>query len=200
MGRKKAGKQDLGPEKKGKKKWIVFGVIAFLVVAAAVGGNNKQDEQGGQKAEPPTASAEHTTSPTEQPVEDTTEQPAEEVAEAEGSEYKLEHGELVSAITNEIDGRSVLVVKAKISSSYNNTATVDQNYYNVADLIQSQGCDSFDEIQYWAVADMSDGSEQKVVAFTIDADLIQKIAAGQVVTNKLGDYVTDLYILPSLTK
>ena len=190
MERKEIERQMADSKKKGKKKWIVIGLIAFLIVATVIGGNKKQ---GSQTTEP-------ATSPTKHPAEEAKEQPVEDDIEVEGGEYKLEHGQLISVITNEIEGQSVLIIKAKISSSYNNTATVNQNYYNVADLIQSQGCAVFDEIQYWAVADMSDGTEQKVVAFTVDADLIQKIANGQVVTNKLGDYVADLYILPSLMK
>lgn len=178
-------------EKKGKKKWIIIGVVAVLVLAAAVGGN----KGGDQSAEP--SSSEPSTQASA-PAE--TEPPAVEETEPEGDAYTLEHGELVSAIQNEIDGRSVLVVKAKISSSYNNAATVDQNYYNVEDLIQNQGCAEFDEIQYWAVADMSDGSEQKVVSFTISGELIKSIFDKSVVANQLGDYVEDLYIHASLAE
>ena len=76
--------------------------------------------------------------------------------------------------------------------------TIDQNYHNVEDLIKNQGCDKFDEIQYWAVADMTDGSESKVISFTVDSDLIQKIKTSAVVAIQMGDYVSDLYILPSL--
>lgn len=194
MSRKRAGQQAELPKKKGKKKWIVIAVVVVVLLAAVIGGGDKDPADSTGSPEP---SAPAATEPVEQATEGSSE------SEPDGSvaaEYTLEHGELVSAITNEIDGRSVLVIKAKISSSYNNTATVDQNYYNVADLIQTQGCDVFDELQYWAVADMSDGSEQKVVSFTVDADLIQKIAAGEVVENQLGDFVTDLYILPSLAE
>ena len=104
------------------------------------------------------------------------------------------YGELLDV--NENDG--VLVVKAKIEPSYNNKATIDQNYFNVDDLIQSQGCDKFDEIQYWAVADMTDGSEQKVISFTVDKALIDQIAGGDFPANTMGDYVTDLWIHQSL--
>lgn len=189
MGKKQTGQQAAAPKKKGKKKWIVIAVVVVIILAAAIGGGDKDP-----------ADSRNTSDPSGTVTSDPVEKPTESAGESEAAAYTLEHGELVSAITNEIDGQSVLVIKAKISSSYNNEATVDQNYYNVADLIQSQGCDVFDELQYWAVADMSDGSEQKVVSFTVDADLIQKIAAGEVVENQLGDYVTDLYILPSLAE
>lgn len=172
-------------QKKGKKKWIVIGVVAFLVVAAAVGGGKEQkDEKPGS-----TPSTNQTEVPASDPVD-----------QADEREYTLEHGELVSAVENEIDGRNVLVIKAKISSSYSNKATVDQNYYNVEDLVKNQGGADFDEIQYWAVADMSNGKEEKVVSFTVDAALIQKIAEGSVVANKLGDQVADLFIHSSLAE
>lgn len=194
MGKKQTGQQAAAPKKKGKKKWIVIAVVVVIILAAAIGGGDKDPADSGSASDP-------SGTVTSDPVEKSTESTGESTGgESEAAAYTLEHGELVSAITNEIDGQSVLVIKAKISSSYNNEATVDQNYYNVADLIQSQVCDVFDELQYWAVADMSDGSEQKVVSFTVDADLIQKIAAGEVVENQLGDYVTDLYILPSLAE
>ena len=114
------------------------------------------------------------------------------------SGYSLQFGDLLSTIENNIDGKNVIVVKAKITSSLTNKMTIDQNYHNVEDLIKNQGCDKFDEIQYWAVADMTDGSESKVISFTVDSDLIQKIKTSAVVTIQMGDYVSDLYILPSL--
>ena len=112
--------------------------------------------------------------------------------------YTLSHGELLDANVDE--STNTLVIKAKIKPSYNNQATIDQNYYNVADLIQKQGCSKFDEIQYWAVADMESGQESKVVSFTLDKQVIDGIADGNIVTNQLGDYVSNLYILPSLKK
>lgn len=107
---------------------------------------------------------------------------------------KIQHGELLDARV--VD--TALIVKAKISSSYSNKATVDQNYYNVCNIVQKQGGDVFDEIQYWAVADMSDGSEGKVISFTVGRDLIERVAAGNFADNTLGDYLEDLWILPSL--
>ena len=191
---KKTEQQGEKPKKKGRKKWIVIGVVVFLILAAAIGGGG--GDSGQRSADPGTTEA--PSSQAETQAADVETEPADE-PDAEAS-YTLEHGELASAIENEIDGRRVLVVKAKISSSYNNTATVDQNYFNVEDLVQNQGCADFDEIQYWAVADMSDGSEQKVVSFTVGAELIQKIADGSAVANKLGEQVADLYIHPSLSE
>ena len=185
--KKIANAQDTS-KKKGKKKWIIIGGILVVLIVAVAAGNNGDDTQNSSSV--PDSSAESIAT-----AENTTEFETESVVQPS---YALEHGELMSVITNEIDGKNVIVVKAKITPSYNNKATVDQNYYNVESLIREQGCDSFDELQYWAVATMTDGSEQKVVAFTISSSLIKMIVDGSVPANQLGDYVDDLYILPSL--
>lgn len=159
---------------KSRKKWWIVSVVVLVVLIGAVGCGGSGDEPADQEA--PAA----------------TEEQAAGQDEAAG--YSLEYGELLDV--NENDG--VMVVKAKIEPKTSNKLTIDQNYYNVDDLIQSQGCDKFDEIQYWAVADMTDGSEQKVISFTVDKALIGQIAGGNFPTNTMGDYVTDLWIHQSL--
>ena len=109
-------------------------------------------------------------------------------------EASLLHGELLSVTEN----GDIAVVKAKITSSYNNEATVTQNYFNVVDLINKQGFDKYSEIQYWAVADMNNGEEEKVISFTVPADLIEKIKNKKVIDNQLGSYVQELWVHQSL--
>lgn len=75
---------------------------------------------------------------------------------------------------------------------------VNQNYYTVVNFIKDGGGDQYDEIQYWAVADMQDGSESKVISFTVSKDLIEKIKDGTVLPTKMGDCVDELWLLPSL--
>lgn len=110
------------------------------------------------------------------------------------STLKLTHGQLVDATIN----GNILVIKAKIEPSYSNKATIDQNYFNVTDLVQDQGADVFREIQYWAVADMTNGSEGKVIQFTCKRDLIKHIKEDGLLGGMIADYVEDLWILPSL--
>ena len=110
------------------------------------------------------------------------------------SALKLNTGDLQEANIN----GTTLIVKAKIEPSFSNKATIDQNYYNVADLIKNQDCDVFSEVQYWAVADMQSGDEGKVISFDVPKELIGKIKEGSVVDNQLGDYVENLWVLPSL--
>ena len=109
-------------------------------------------------------------------------------------DLKLAHGDLLSVMQNE---RNV-VVKAKIKSNMTNQMTIDQNYYSVTDLIKNHGFNTCDELQYWAVADMTSGDESKVISFTVDKDTIDKVYSGNILDNKLGEYVSDLWILPSL--
>lgn len=112
------------------------------------------------------------------------------------SDGGLKYGELLELNDNR-ETNGVVVVKAKIAPSSTNDLTVAQNYHNAVDLIANQGFADC-ELQYWAVADMSDGSEGKVISFTVPADIVEKVASGDVVATQLPDLVSDLWILPSL--
>jgi len=127
---------------------------------------------------------------------DATSSESPEQEPTDGEESGLKYGELVS-INDNRDSNGVVVVKAKITANLTNSLTVSQNYHNVVDLIQNQGYDDC-ELQYWAVADMSSGSEDKVVSFTVPKDLVSQIAAGDIAATQLGDLVEDFYIHPSL--
>ncbi|EJT5930524.1 hypothetical protein OEG88_06135 [Clostridium perfringens] len=113
---------------------------------------------------------------------------------SEGNISKLKYGELLDVNIND----KILIIKAKISPSYNNKATIKQNGFNVEDIILNQGGDLFDEIQYWAVADMTNGDESKVISFTLTKDQINAVKNKQLLGNKLVDQANDVWILPSL--
>lgn len=106
----------------------------------------------------------------------------------------LKFGKLLDA---NVSG-STLIIKAKIESSYSNHSTISQNFFNVEDVIINKNGHIYNEIQYWAVADMMDGSESKVVAFTINKEVINMIKDKKIPVNQLDKYATDVYILPSL--
>lgn len=106
----------------------------------------------------------------------------------------LKFGKLLDA---NVSG-STLIIKAKIESSYSNHTTISQNFFNVEDVIINKNGHIYNEIQYWAVADMMDGSESKVVAFTINKEVINMIKDKKIPVNQLDKYATDVYILPSL--
>ncbi len=107
----------------------------------------------------------------------------------------LKNGDLVSV---DYGGDGIIVVKGKIQCLFTNDQTVKQNYFSVCDLIKNWGFDSCQELQYWAVSDMSNGEENKVISFTLDRATIEGVANENIIENQLGDYVSDLYIHPSL--
>lgn len=111
------------------------------------------------------------------------------------SNYKALHGKLLDA--NKLG--KTLTVKFKIEPSLSKKLTISENGLNVQDLIVNQGADQFDTISYWAVADMQDGTESKVITFTLNKELIglienKQIASGSSIINK----AEKVWILPSL--
>lgn len=114
--------------------------------------------------------------------------------EVDSMDYSLPNGELLDTKLN----NNTLIIKAKISPKSTNEKTINQNYSNIVDLVTNQGCDKYDAIEYWAVADMSDGSESKVISFTVPDYTIDNIAIGTVTADNMGSYVDDLYLHESL--
>ena len=108
---------------------------------------------------------------------------------------RLRHGKLLDTTVN----GSTLVIKAKIEPSLSDEMTINQNYYNVCDIIRNQGGDQYSTISYWAVADMTSGEEAKVISFDVPASVIARVAKEDFPDNTLGDLVDDLWIHPSLT-
>ncbi|CEH34697.1 hypothetical protein [Romboutsia lituseburensis] len=108
--------------------------------------------------------------------------------------FTIKHGEFLSSNITE----DILVIKTKIEPNLNNKLTISQNEFNVEDIIKNQGGDQFNEIQYWAVADMEDGSESKVISFTLDKNLIDSVKSGNTPANQIIDKSSDVWVLPSL--
>lgn len=112
------------------------------------------------------------------------------------SSYKAKFGQILEA--NQLGNN--LTIKFKIEPSSSNKLTIDKNGFNVEDLITNQGCDQFDQINYWAVADMTDGSESKVISYTLNKDLIQKIKDKKVFGQQIASMADSVWILPTLKK
>lgn len=91
-----------------------------------------------------------------------------------------------------------VVIKAKIKPGVDKESTIRKNYHNVCDLITKNGFDACSEIQYWAVADMTNGEESKVIQFTVDKNTIENIKNEKIFATQLEDYVDGLFIHPSL--
>ena len=119
---------------------------------------------------------------------------AAENGASDTSEIQLHYGDLLSTTVN----GTTIVLKAKITSSLTKKMTVASCFYDVYDAVKNYGLDQYDELQYWAVADMTDGSEQKVISFTVSHDTLEKIANGAIVEGQLQSYSTDVWLSPAL--
>lgn len=106
----------------------------------------------------------------------------------------IAYGELLS-VTDGRNANGTISVRVKIDSNLTNKMTIDQNYYNVVDLIANKGYDNC-ELRYFAVMDRTDGSEGKIMSFTVPSSIVDKIAKGKIVAIQLPDYVTDSWIHP----
>lgn len=113
---------------------------------------------------------------------------------ADVANLELNYNELLDVTTN----GGTIVIKAKVSPSWNNNLTVKGCGFDVYEAIQDYGLDQYDEIQYWGVADMTDGTEQKVISFTVPKDLIEKIANGSVLENQVVQNASDVWVHQSL--
>lgn len=165
-----------------KKTIIIIAVVVCLIIFGGIviaGASGLLDEE--------------TTTAPSQTTESTSNESTEETTKGKDILY----GELLDVVDN-YDIDKTVVIKAKIKPSYKNKATIEQNYYNIADFIRNKGYDKYSEIQYWAVADMDDGSEQKVISFTLNSETIQKIHNNEIVDNQIGTYAEDLWVHPSL--
>lgn len=93
---------------------------------------------------------------------------------------------------------TTVIVKMKIKPQLTNKLTINQNYMNACNIIRAIGDQGVESLDYWAVADMTSGSESKAVSFTVPGNVIKRVATTDFPDITLGDYVTDLWILPSL--
>ena len=108
----------------------------------------------------------------------------------------LKYGNLLDMYIN--DSGSLAVLKVKIDYASDKTATINQNYANIENFVLNHAGSIYDEIQYWAVADLPNGSEEKVISFTVSKDLIDSIADKSISGNDIGNYVDDLWLYSDL--
>lgn len=178
-------------------------LVLFIVGGSSMSGSSKNDsgkEKTASATPEPAPTSETRTGPKKKPMSpsvldtETSAETQSEPQETASAGYSIMFGDLLDANpSGGVDGNT-LVIKAKIHSQITNKQTINQNYHNVEDIIKNQGGDQFNCIDYWAVADMSDGSEQKVVAFTLNSNVIQGVANGNIVAIEFEDYVDDLFI------
>lgn len=102
---------------------------------------------------------------------------------------KLHYGELVDLTQN----GSTVVVKARFTSHLSRQSFIDQNFFNIGDLVHKNGFNTCEEIQYWAVYQQGD-SEEKVISFTVDKTTIAALFNDQIVPEQLIDLSKDFWI------
>lgn len=182
-------------------KYSGLGLLCLIVVIAILQGlgiiQPKEKETPAMTTVQPTTTVQQKTTEVVTTVGESTEKESflEDFNDSDQISYNVTNGVLVEATETSDNG---LVIKAKIEPSYSNKATINQNYHNVEDIVKNQGGDKYEYIDYWAVAEMKDGSEGKVISFKVSKDLIQSIVGERVFAIELGDYVDDLWVLPSL--
>ena len=194
-----------------KKAKIILTVIWSLIVLVAASGSGGSKENAVEN--PETSEPIVTEVITEVETEDMTEAVTEavtEIAETEAvaeetkatisnsSEYEFPYGEILDTIETELEDKTIIVVKARIQSQMTNKLTISQNYKNACDWLKKNKDKNCDEFQYWAVAEMQDGSEGKVISFTLNSETISALRYGNIVDIQIPDYAEDLWILPSL--
>ena len=92
-----------------------------------------------------------------------------------------------------------MVLKAKIESNLTNKMTIQQNAHNVEDFILKNDMEGIKELQYWAVADMTNGEESKVISFTLNENMINSVKNKTLFAIDLIDNAKDIWIHPSLS-
>ncbi len=188
---------------KNKKVFIIIGVVLVLSIIGAIL-NSIDDKENGNEASSQTSILDSSdndvdlSSETPDVLEDSSDLETTESSIIDDSSIELyiKYGELLDLYHNESENS--VVIKAKITPSYSNKTTISQNYFNVADFIKNQGGNTYDSIDYWAVADMTDGDEQKVIAFVLDKSTIDSIYDEKIPDNSIGEYANDLFIHSSL--
>lgn len=109
---------------------------------------------------------------------------------------RINFGEILNVTENSYD--KVVVLKVKIESNLTKEMTVKQNYMNAWEFIHGYSGIEYEKLSYWAVADMNDGTEAKVVQFDVPASAIKGVLDETILENQLGNYVENLWLHPSL--
>ena len=185
------------------KKWW-FWIVVIVAILAIIIGNNvfKQGVQEGinqsmdNETEEKSSFYNTTNNITENSINDNSTESTMNTSPS--NDCKLMYGELQSFVINPDTTKKSCIIKAKIEPSYSNKTTIHQNFYNVENFIKKQNGNKYDEIQYWAVADMQSGEESKVISFTLNKKTIDDLYNNKIATNMLDNYLEDYWIVDSL--
>ena len=185
------------------KKWWFWIVVIVAILAIIIGNNGfKQGVQEGinqsmdNETEEKSSFYNTTNNITENSINDNSTESTMNTSTS--NDCKLMYGELQSFVINPDTTKKSCIIKAKIEPSYSNKTTIHQNFYNVENFIKKQNGNKYDEIQYWAVADMQSGEESKVISFTLNKKTIDDLYNNKIATNMLDNYLEDYWIVDSL--
>lgn len=153
------------------KKWVLYFVIAAIaVVAISMAGSELGFiNQGGLQS----------------------------AVKRNASDAPVAYGEVLEQTEKMENGENICTLKVKIQANVTKTMTVNQNYHNVIQFVKNNK-DTYDRIDYTAVADNSLGDQVEAVTFTVPGDTIWKIISGEADADNLEELVDNLYILPNL--
>lgn len=121
------------------------------------------------------------------------------IAFSGNSNNDVKHGELLSLIDGTSSGRQaeeICVLKVKQKDISTALTIQNQAFDNVINFIKKDGS-KYNEIQYWAVADIN-GTESKVISFTLNKDLISKINNNEIKLSDMKENVSDFWIYPNI--
>lgn len=79
-----------------------------------------------------------------------------------------------------VDENGSVEIKALVSLQKKEGMSVDQNFFNVENLVQAHGFDNCQEIKYGASAILAGGGEGRVISFTIGKETIDALALGDI--------------------
>ena len=162
--------------------WVFISLTVFMLVGGAISLLKDNQTEATPAPEPTPEAAQQ---------EGTTEGKREKVIV---NGYYVDHGTILDADEYDDSFGKQLIVKAKIEMSLTNKLSIDQNYFNVYNLVKEQSAASFDTIKYWAVADTVDGDQVKVISFDVPKDAIEMLLNDSIEVSELGEYVDNLWI------
>ena len=91
-----------------------------------------------------------------------------------------------------------ITITVKTGSNLSKSSIIKQNYFDAHRLVKSIRDYPFSTLTYLAVADMTDGTESKIIQFTVPEETIAGVLDGSILETQLCDNITALYLHPSL--
>ena len=106
--------------------------------------------------------------------------------------HTVTYGSIDAAeIDEEMNALTFVVMRPDSSSS---PTTMDQNYYNVCEIVFNQGADQFDWIFYYLYTEIPNSMPECNLSFVVPKETIAKIKTGEYSYADLNDHVEELMV------